>query len=167
MTAFDPLTAPLSEVQQKLEKMSCPADIAEMEYHLITEPERRDLYTRLIYCLVKTRDVLEKMQIANHGFKGNSERKAVLAEVKMLESLLAEKQAAGKGTKTLERQLNTTRNKAQKLKYAPAAGSKLAGFQKSKESLQRLLSKALKSGLTKKDLMERFPDISYVMKGKV
>lgn len=167
MAAFDPLTAPLSEVQQKLEKMSCPADIAEMEYHLITEPGRRDLFTRLIYCLVKTRDVLEKMQIANHGFKGNSERKAVLAEVEMLESLLAEKQAAGKGTKTLERKLITAQNKAEKLKLSPAAGSKLAGFQKSKEALQRLLHKAQRSGLTKKDLLERFPDIAYVMKGRV
>ena len=167
MAAFDPLTAPLAEVQQKLEKMSCPADIAEMEYHLIAEPKRRDLYTRLVYCLVKTRDVLEKMQIANHGFQGNSERKAVLAEVEMLESLLVEKQTAGRGTKTLERKLATAQNKAEKLKYAPDAGKKLAGFRKSKESLQRLLSKALKSGLTKKALLERFPDISYVMKGRV
>lgn len=167
MAAFDPLTSPLNEVQQKLDKMSCPADIAELEYYLMRRPKHRDLLTRIVYCVVKTRDVLEKMQIANHGFKGNPERKAVLAELQALRDTLKDKQRQGKGTVTLEKKVKTAEAKAEKLKYAPGAGSKLVSFQKSRTSLQSLLSKAIRLGLTKQHLLKHFPEIGYVMKGKV
>jgi len=167
MAAFNPLSAPLSEVQQKLDKLSCPADVAELEYYLMKHPAKRDTLTRLVYCLAKTREIVDEILIYNHGFRSNPERTAVLNELKALKTVLKLKQKEGKGTVTLEKRVATMERKAEKLKYAPKAGGKLRSYHTYYEYFRQCLNRALKLGFTKKTLEAQFPEITYLRKQKL